>query len=183
MTIPRLKLGGFGFYIIVGLISILVWQTQSYMTSLSERRLRQQAQGGVVGSSPTQLDSVQERQLDAYLELDRLLTTFGTTLLGALGFLLFGWQRAGSWTQHRWASYLGVLCVATSIFFGYVAYLFVLWMLRNTADPDFTSLSPHWAQQAQFYTFLAGVLFLADFVFYNLNQEVAREKPQSVTGP
>jgi len=57
--------------------------------------------------------------------------------------------------------------VSASIFFGYVAYIFVIAMLRD-GTPDVTVSKPHWAQQAHFYTFLIGVIFLADFIFHNL---------------
>jgi len=70
--------------------------------------------------------------------------------------------------------------MAISIFFGYVAYLFILSMLRDGIF-DLTSSSPHWAQQAHFYTFLVGVVLLADFIFYNLIKEAGRQTLQDVT--
>jgi hypothetical protein len=145
------------------------------MTSLSQRRLSEEV-GGIVGTALTQLNNVQERQLDAYLEVNRLLTTFGTTLLGALGILLFGQHKSSTWERHRWAATLGALCVAISIFFGYVAYLFILSMLRDGIF-DLTSSNPHWAQQAHFYTFLVGVVLFADFIFHNLTKEGGRQNP------
>jgi hypothetical protein len=165
-----LKIAGFGYYIVVALVGFGVWKIQGFMTSLSQSQTIQQSEDGVIGQALTQLDNVQERQLDAYLEVNRLLTTFGTTLLGALGFLLIGQKRAIEWKRHRWAALAGALCVVISIFFGYVAYLFILSMLRDGIF-DLTSSNPHWAQQAHFYTFLAGVVFLGDFVFHNLTNE------------
>lgn len=165
--IPKSIVESFGFYIVVVVLAVVSWQTQKDMTTTSQRFL--QAQGGVAGTAVV-LDSIKERQLDAYLEMNRLLTTLGTTLLGALGFLLFGREKGGQLTRHRWAAFVSVFCVAISIFFGYVAYLFILSMLGNGLF-DLTSLNVHWAQQAHFYTFLAGVVFFADFAFCNLNQE------------
>ncbi len=179
-AVGRHRLADLGFYIVVVFVGIVVWQIQGYMTLLDQRRITQQSQSGVIGPVLTQLDNVQERQLDAYLEVNRLLTTFGTTLLGALGFLLIGQQRAGTWTRHRWACFVGVLCVAVSIFFGYVAYLFILSMLRDGIF-DLTSSNTHWAQQAHFYTFLAGVIFLADFVFHNLPKEGDHEEDHDLS--
>jgi hypothetical protein len=178
--IGRPKFGHFGFYIVIIFVATAAWQSQSYMTSLSQRRLREQSQGGIVGTALTQLNDVQQRQLDAYLEVNRLLTTFGTAILGAFGFLLLGQEKPGTWQRHRLAVVIGVLCVAVSIFFGYVAYLFIQSMLRDGLF-DLTSLSPHWAQQAHFYTFLAGVIFLADFVYHNLIQESGRENPHEIS--
>jgi hypothetical protein len=179
-TTGGLGIGGFGFYIAVVFCAIAAWGTQSWMSSLAQRQLIEKAPAsGIYGEAVpvTQLTDIQQRQLDAYLEVNRLLTTLGTTLLGALGFLLFGQQKAGAWTKHWWAAFLGAFFVAVSIFFGYVAYSFVVQQLQNLAQPfepnptlDLISSSPHWAQQAHFYTFLAGVVFLADFVFHNLTK-------------
>ncbi len=113
-----------------------------------------------------QLDNIQERQLDAFLEMNRLLTQFATTLLGALGFLLF--VRRGSGTRHRWAALVGALCMAVSIFFGYVAYSFLISMLETRVFDLGPNSSSHLAQQAHFYTFIAGVVFLADFAMHNI---------------
>jgi hypothetical protein len=165
--IPKAIIESVGFYLIVVALAAIAWQTQKDMTTISQRFL--ESQGGVAGASVV-LDNIKERQLDAYLEMNRLLTTLGTTLLGALGFLLFGREKGAPLTQHRWAAFLSVFCVAISIFFGYVAYLFILSMLANGLF-DLTSLNVHWAQQAHFYTFLAGVVFFADFAFCNLKGE------------
>lgn len=175
-----------GFYLVVLLVAVVAWKTQSFMATEAQRQFAAQTPSdGIYGQPLTQLDGVQEKQLDAYLEVNRLLTTFGTTLLGALGFLLFGQQKASDWTRHRWAAWLGVLLVAVSIFFGYVAYLFLLQTLRDQVQQrgfDLTSSSPHWAQQAHFYTFLAGVVFLADFVFHNMRGESERANLPQAAG-
>jgi hypothetical protein len=181
--IPKSIAEGFGFYIIVVVLAAIAWLSQDDMTARTQRFLKAnaQAQGGVVGQAVV-LDDTKQRQLDAYLEMNRLLTTLGTTLLGGLGFLLFGREKGAPMTRHRWAAFVSVFCVAISIFFGYVAYLFILSMLGNGLF-DLTTLSVHWAQQAHFYTFLAGVVFFADFAFCNLTKEGSRENLQTSIGP
>lgn len=180
-TIKDRAISDLGFYIIVVVIAALAWESQYYMTMQSQRVQQKQSQDGIVGEALTQLNDVQNRQLDAYLEVNRLLTTFGTTLLGALGFVLFGRERARTWRKHRWAALIGVLCVILSIFFGYVAYLFILSMLRDGSF-DITSSNTHWAQQAHFYSFLAGVVLLADFMFHNLIEEGKHGNTVEVAG-
>jgi hypothetical protein len=170
LTIPRPRIGGSGFYIVLFVVSIVAWLTQHSLVQLTNY-YRQPSPGGFE-SQITDLSGVQNRQLDAYLAVNGMLTTFGTTLLGALGFLLFGRQKASTWRRHLWAAWAGILCVTTSIFFGYVAYLFVQWMLAwGLFDLTTKASLPHWGQQAHFYTFLAGVVFLADFAYHNLNTE------------
>jgi len=104
ITIKNRALTDFGFYIIVIVTAALAWESQNYMT-VESQRLQKQSQDGILGEKLTQLNDVQQRQLDAYLEVNRLLTTFGTTILGALGFVLFGRERARTWTRHRWAEF------------------------------------------------------------------------------
>ena len=174
MTQPsgRPRIINLGFYILVIVVGIGAWASQSYMKSLAQKQIL--SQGGIVGPELERLTDFQSKQLDAYFELNRLLTTLGTTLLGAVFFLLFGGFKAPAWEQHQWAAVLGVLFVSVSIFFGYVAYLIVISMLREGTF-DLTSYTPYWAQWAHFYTFLAGVVFFADFAYHNLIQEHRHE--------
>ena len=178
--IGRSTIRDLGFYVVIVAVAIGVWQIQGHMTSSYQRRILQQ-QGGITGPALSKLDDLQQRQLDAFLEMNRLLTTFGTTLLGALGFLFFGGHGVGDLNRHRWAALIGSLGVAVSIFFGYVAYNFLISMLANGTFDLGASSPTYWAQQAHFYTFLAGVVFLADFAFQNLSKENGSENLSNAT--
>jgi hypothetical protein len=174
MTQPsrRPRIMDFGFYIIVIIVGTGAWASQSYMQSLAQKQIL--SRGGIVGPELKHLTDLQSEQLGAYFELNRLLTTLATTLLGAVFFFLFGGRKANAWEQHWWAAVLGVLLVCVSIFFGYVAYLIVIAMLREGTF-DLGSYTPYWAQWAHFYTFLAGVIFFADFAYHNLIKEHRHE--------
>ena len=139
------------------------------MYSAGEKRILNE-NGGIAGEVVTQCSGVQTQQFDAYLEINRLLTTLGTTLLGAVFYLLFSGGKNLAWKRRKWAAVLGTIFVAVSIFFGYVAYLFIISILQN-GNCDISRSYPHWAQQAHFYTFLLGVVFFADFTYRNLGQE------------
>lgn len=158
----------YGFYVAVILLAVLAWAGQSYMQWLATRQI--QAQGGVAGPVLDRLNGLESKELDAFLEINRLLTTLGTALLGGIFYLLFDSGKTLMLKQRKWAAILGLLFVSTSIFFGYVAYTFVIAMLRD-GGADVTVSKPHWAQQAHFYTFLLGVTFLADFLFHNLPED------------
>ena len=164
----RINLREFGFYLIVFLVAIAAWEGQSYMYGTGEKIIVQQSQaeGGVVNEVPEKCNGLQTQQIDAYMEVNRLLTTLGTTLLGAVFYLLSGGTKV-VWTCRRWAALTGMIFVAVSIFFGYVAYLFIISVLHD-GRCDVSTLYPHWAQQAHFYTFFLGVVFFADFTYCNL---------------
>jgi hypothetical protein len=165
----RLSLRGFGFYVVIVLIAVLAWESQKYMYAEGEREMSQSGDG-VVGEVHDKCTGVQTQQIDAYLEINRLLTTLGTTLLGAVFYLLFSSGKTLAWKQRRLAALLGTIFVAVSIFFGYVAYLFIISILQD-GRCDISSYYPHWAQQAHFYTFFLGVVFFADFTYRNLASE------------
>jgi hypothetical protein len=168
-TPPAIKLNDFGFYIVVFLIAVVAWESQKYMYATGEKIILQQslATGGVIGPVLSQCDGVQKQQIDAYLEINRLLTTLGTTLLGAVFYVLSGGIEKFEWKCRRWAALTGMIFVAISIFFGYVAYSFIISVLQD-GRCDISTLYPHWAQQTHFYTFFLGVVFFADFTYCNL---------------
>jgi hypothetical protein len=163
----------FGFYIVVLFVAIVAWESQSYMYRAGEKILIEK--GGIAGEAVDHCSGIQTQQIDAYLEINRLVTTLGTTLLGAVFFLLFRGSKTLAWKRRRWAALLGTLFVAVSIFFGYVAYLFIISILQDGIC-DISTSYPHWAQQAHFYTFLLGVVFFADFTYRNLTPEDNSEK-------
>jgi hypothetical protein len=168
----RLRISDFGFYIVVLLIATATWQGQRYMYAAGEREIVT-ANGGVAGEVVSDCNGVETQQINAYLEINRLLTTLGTTVLGAVFFLLFNGGKSPNWKRRQWAAMCGAVFVAVSIFFGYVAYLFIISILQN-GSCDISRSYPHWAQQAHFYTFLLGVIFFADFTYSNLRTEEKR---------
>jgi hypothetical protein len=177
VAIPQLKarLRELIVYGVIILVAVISWESQDFMKKSAAHRLA--LQGGIAGEVVKELSNVQTKQLDAYLELNRLLTTLGTTLLGAIFFLMFNNSRF-VWKRRTWAAILGTLSICVSIFFSYVAYLFFIASLGD-GDTDITRSLPHWAQQAHFYTFLLGVVFFADFIFHNLPQEATHANQPS----
>jgi MFS family permease len=136
---------------------LLVWQFQKNITgNLMERTL-------------STLDPLQQKELDAFLEMNRLLTGLSTGLLGALSFILVnrGKDQRGS---GQWAAYLSAVCVGLSLFFGYVVYLAIVNMLDYHYFQLFT-WQIQWARQANFYTFFLGVVLFGDYAFHALHTE------------
>ena len=166
-AIPRTRISRVAFYIGDAIFVVAVWQFQSHVTG---RYLEPW-----VGS----LSPLQERQLDAFLEMNRLITTLGTALLGATGFLLINGRKTHLQSGVLWTAIGAAVCVSLSLFFGYLVYLGVLWMLEG----HFFNLNNSnilWARQAHFYAFLLGVVFFADFAFHHLREEDGHERSQDV---
>lgn len=164
-------LGRLVFYIGAILLAVVVWRSEVFMQSRAQ----------VFGSAVDTLTELQEKQLGAFLDMNRLLTTLGTTVLGAMGLLLFGGFKGQSCSRELWAAIAGALCVGLSLYFGYHAYEDILFMLQNHTF-DITSPGIFLDRQAHFYTFLAGAVFFADFVYQNMKTEDANDGQHTDTG-
>jgi len=165
-TIGRRILGRFGFYFGVLVLAAAVWEVQHYLQSAP----------AIYDSVPIQAEAV-----NAFLEMNRLLTTLATTLLGALGLLLFGGFKGKTCSRELWAAVVGAVSVSLSIYCGYVAYLAVISMLEaGSFDPYSPQLLR--AQYAHFYTFLVGVVFIAGFVYQYMGDLDEHEKSNDAAG-
>jgi hypothetical protein len=159
-TIGRRLVKRFSFYFSIVLIALVVWRIEHYM----------QSELPIFSVAP-----IQEKAVDAFLEMNRLLTTLATTLLGAMGLLLVGGFRGKSCTRELWAAIVGAVSAGISIYYGYAAYLFVIYMLQaGSFDPYNPPLLRD--QYAHFYTFLVAVVFFADFVYQNMREENGNER-------
>jgi hypothetical protein len=147
---------------------LMVWQIQKNMTA------------NVFEPVLTQLNSVQLKQLDAFMQMNQLVTTLGTALLGALGFLLVNGRNARG-SAAMLTAFLSAACVGLSLFFGYVVYLGIVAMLQY---PYFNLEKSQilWARQAHFYTFLLGVVLFGDFAFHSLHKEDGHDRSNDAAG-
>jgi hypothetical protein len=122
----------------------------------------------------------QQRELDALLEMNHLITTLCTGLLGGLGFLLVNGRKSRRRSVTLWAAFGSAVCVGCSLFFGYVLYLAIISMLQfgffNLNNPQIL-----WARQAHFYSFLLAVVLFGDFAFHNLSGEDQHARSDRVT--
>jgi glucan phosphoethanolaminetransferase (alkaline phosphatase superfamily) len=157
-----------GYYVAVIVLAAAVW--------IVELQLQSGVQ--VYGVQIDHLSQLQEKQLDAFLNMNSLLTTLGTALLGALGFLMISGRKAHPSPKHLLAAFGSAICAMLSLFFGYQAYKDILFMFQNnTFDLDGTLIV--WDRQAHFYTLLLGVLLFADFAFHTLSQEDGGVRPEN----
>lgn len=145
-SIVRATIHRLVFYVGATAVVLLVWQVQKHVT------------GAYFEPLIDSLTPLQEKQLDAFLEMNRLITTLGTALLGAIGFLLVNGRKEHLRPGALWTALGSTVCVGLSLLSGYIVYLGILWMLQS----KFFNLNISgilWARQAHFYTFLLGVVF------------------------
>jgi hypothetical protein len=140
-----------------------------------------QLQSGVqvYGVQVDRLTELQEKQLDAFLNMNSLLITLGTALLGAVGFLMVRERKTPSPT-HLWAGFGSAICAMLSLYFGYQAYQDLLFMFQNSTFDLLTTLIER-DRHAHFYTLLLGVVLFADFAFHELGQEDGDARPDSAS--
>jgi hypothetical protein len=158
-AIGRPRIGRLGFYIGAVAIALAAWQFQRYISGQQ-----------IFESQVESLTQLQEQQLQAFLDMNRLLTTLGTTMLGALGFLLASGSKGQARSNVRWSALASGAFAGISVFFGYVASEGILFMLRN----EFFDLEAPvilWPHTAHFYALLLSVFFFSDFAIHDLNKE------------
>jgi hypothetical protein len=152
----RLPIARLSFYIVCIVLVGVMWQVTNYVNSRPY---------------PTAPDSQPEmdKAVDAYENINNLLITLGTGLLGAMGFLLTSKPREHYRLREMWPAVLSAVFVGLSLYFGYISYQNVEFVLLNsvgTLDIDLVQLP----KTAHFYTLLLGVFFFADFVMQDLGK-------------
>jgi hypothetical protein len=154
--IGRLPMARLGFYLVSILMAVAVWRFTNYMNARPY--------------DPASLNQADPgRAVDAYENINNLLITLGTGILGAMGFLLTNKPNRQYRFQDLWPASLSVVCVGVSLYFGYVSFVNVEFVVGNTIGTIQVELA-QWPQKAHFLTLLAGVFFFADFVMQDLGK-------------
>lgn len=126
---------------------------------------------------PGSVSDAEKARLSALLQMNQLITTLGTTLMGALGFLLAN-RKTGSGARGLWAAGASFACVGLSIYYGYNAYKSIISMLQNVQYIGWfdvvDGVIPK-ERAGHFFFFVLGVFFFADFAFHELNQKGAAD--------
>jgi hypothetical protein len=117
------------------------------------------------------LDPLQEKQLQIFLEMNRLLTTLAPLVIGAMAAFMFQRYKTRDipWYQIRWAVACWIFA-GLSLYCGYLSYEKVIWML-NKQFFDLYNPRFFWTSRTQFWTFVLSVFCLALFVYQGLRQE------------
>jgi hypothetical protein len=158
------------FYSTVSALVLAVWGLQVFMYQKVYN-----APGIIFSESPTAPaipSDWQKMSIQTMTDTNRLLTSLATALLGAVGLLIGNKAQEASDRRHMWAALLAAIGGVLSLYFGYVGHLNLLAMISNRT---FSAYDPvyQFSSHAQFYSLLAGVIFLADFAVHDLNSEKA----------
>ena len=127
--------------------------------------------GNVIGSisdvqpASNLADDYRKKQLDIWAEMNKLLITLSTVVIGGIGGFVLKHDPAGASDarQMRRAAAGWIFC-ALSLYFGYLSYREASVMLSYGV---FDAKSPRlwWPTRAQFWTFLVAVLLFADLAY------------------
>lgn len=155
----RPRIARVAFYIGAAVVAAVAWEFQNYPV------VHQQ----IVRPVAESLTQIEEKQLQAFLDMNRLLTTLGTTMLGALGFLLASGRKDHPRSRELWPAIASGAFAILSVFFGYAAYEEIIAMLQY---PFFDLNAPmiFWPHRAHFYTLLLSVFFFGDFAIHDLGK-------------
>lgn len=156
------------FYVLFSITVFLLVVFEAFLTSLP-----------FADAIPDYAQELQQRQLDSYFEMIRLLITLATFAMGGITGYVLNRERAAGLTRRQLRRVIAswTLCAA-SLYFGYLAYQQVVWMLNNGF---FNPSNPRvWVPtRAQFWSFLACVVVFVDFVYSSLQSAEGRTGKRS----
>jgi hypothetical protein len=103
------------------------------------------------------------RAQDAHAAVGNLLTTLATGLVAAFGLFLTRTPKNRLSSAQLSLAGLSIFSIFISLYFGFVASQNLIWALEySIASLDIPKLQ--WPRLLQFYSLIAGVFFVADFV-------------------
>jgi hypothetical protein len=108
-ALTRPAIARLGSYLGVIGLPLLVWRVQDRMFSTSYIEIQTES-----------LSPLQEKQLDAFLEMNRLLVTLATATMGALGFMLSAGRERIRLRRELLSAAASAVFAGCSLYFGYL---------------------------------------------------------------
>jgi hypothetical protein len=138
----------------LGLIFLLLMVFDSWISSRP-----------IVEATQAELTEFNKKQIDAFTDTNKLLTTLATALIGVTtGFLLNRDQKVKLSRGDFRRAILSWSAAGLSLYCGQLSYRQLLWMLGHQFCDVFHD-SIWWPTRAQFWAFLISAVALADFVY------------------
>lgn len=119
------------------------------------------------------LTSLQEKQLEVFVDMNKLLITLSTVSLGGIGAFVLNRYKGQSmpWYQVWRVTASWVFC-GLSLYCGVLANERLIWMLQSGFF-DLTNPRIIWVYRSQFWTLAIAIFFLADFFYRGLRKTEA----------
>ena len=144
----------FVYYLLVATLVYLVW---SYSPSDEH----------IVEPRRDNLQNIQEKELETFLDMNRFLTTLAAATIGGLGAIIF--NRLKQELNYRQLLLAGLTCFSAggSLYCGYISYHKVIWMLHS----QFFDLNIEGIvvpERLQFLGLVLALFFFGDFALSGL---------------
>jgi len=151
----QIRFGSWRFYAVVVLAAFLIHGIGALVNSVQD----------VQPISSSLSDEYKKKQLDIWAEMNKLLITLATVVIGGIGgFVLKGSAPHTLEPRQMRRAAAGWVFCALSLYFGYLAYQEASIMLSNGIF-DAKSARLFWPTRGQFWSFLISVLVFADLAY------------------
>lgn len=150
------------FYIFLALVVVGLFFLQGWVGSRS-----------FADAKLDKLSSFQEKQFELFKEVNSLLITLATAVIGAVGAFVLDRDKAGPLsTAQKVRAFLSIVLAGSSIYCGYLSHETVGWMLQNQI---FNLDNPRvmWSERFQMWGFILSIILLADFFYGALRSRPA----------
>ena len=123
--------------------------------------------GQIVQTRIDKLENIQEKELETFLDMNRLLTTLATAAIGGLGAIIFNRLKKELRSSQLMLAGLAFFLAGLSLYFGYVSYHKVPWMLHYRFF-DLTIDDIVVPERLQFLSLVSALFFFGDFALIGL---------------
>jgi hypothetical protein len=121
----------------------------------------------------TSLNTLQEKQLEVFVDMNKLLITLATLSLGGIGAFVLNRYKSQEMPWYQvWRVVASWVFCGLSLYCGVLTNEKLIWMLQNGFF-DLTNPRILWVYRSQFWTLAAAIFFLADFFYRGLRKEPA----------
>jgi len=150
----------FKFYFVAALILFALLLLQLFFSQLQ-----------FTSDEVTSLSKLQEKQLDIFVDMNKLLITLSTVSLGGIGVFIFNRYKSQElpWYQIKRVVFAWIFC-GLSLYCGVLTNERLVWMLQ-TGFFDLTNPRIIWVYRSQFWSLAIAIFFLADFFYRGLRKE------------
>lgn len=156
------RVGSFRFYLLLAAVVIVLHFIDAVLIDLP--MILPQADSRAVAE-------FQQKQVDMWAEMNKLLIAFATVTIGAIGgFMLHRDKAHPLLPPHLRRAAASWLFCALSLYFGYLSYQQATQLLKHGVFDPFTPRL-WWPARAQFWSFLVSIILFGDFIYTSIRDK------------